>query len=166
MEWEIRKTNIEELPTILALYEHARCFMAEHGNPTQWGTSYPPKELVEKDIQSGCSYVCVADGRIAATFFFCNMEDPDYRVIEEGSWLNDKPYGVVHRITSDGKTRGAATACLAWALEQCGNLKIDTHRDNVVMQNLLKKNGFQYCGIIHTVHTGDGSERLAYQKCQ
>ena len=48
-----------------------------------------------------------------------------------------------------------------WAFGQCGNLKIDTHRDNVVMQNMLKKNGFQSCGIIHVQ---DGSERLAYQK--
>ena len=39
--------------------------------------------------------------------------------------------------------------------------KIDTHRDNKVMQNLLKKNGFSYCGIICL---NDCSERLAYQK--
>lgn len=66
------------------------------------------------------------------------MEDPDYQVIE-GAWLNEEPYGVVHRITSDGTVKGAASACLTWAFGQCGNLKIDTHRDNVVMQNMLKK---------------------------
>ena len=84
----------------------------------------------------------------------------DYQVIE-GAWLNEEPYGVVHRITSDGTVKGAASACLTWAFGQCGNLKIDTHRANVVMQNMLKKNGFQSCGIIHVQ---DGSERLAYQK--
>ena len=57
--------------------------------------------------------------------------------------------------------RGAASFCLNWALEQCRNLRIDTHRDNVVMQHMLDKNGFQYCGIIYLE---DGSERLGYQK--
>ena len=49
----------------------------------------------------------------------------------------------------------------ATAFSQCGNLKIDTHENNVVMQNLLKKNGFTYCGRIYV---DDGGERLAFQK--
>ena len=127
---QIRQANIEDLPQLLALYDHARIFMAEHGNPAQWGKNYPSEELVEGDIRNGNQYVGVADERI-------------------------------HRITSDGTVKGAASACLTWAFGQCGNLKIDTHRDNVVMQNMLQKNGFQSCGIIHVQ---DGSERLAYQK--
>ena len=64
---------------------------------------------------------------------------------------------------SDGTVKGAASFCLNWAFEQCGNLKIDTHRDNRIMQHLLDKNGFTYCGIIYT---DDGSERMAYQKAE
>ena len=79
-----------------------------------------------------------------------------------GQWLNDKPYGVIHRIASDGKTKGIGSFCVNWVVSQCGNVRIDTHRDNVVMQNMLKKNGFQYCGIIHIEN---GEERLAYQRC-
>ena len=37
---------------------------------------------------------------------YCPMEDPDYQVIE-GAWLNEEPYGVVHRITSDGTVKGS-----------------------------------------------------------
>lgn len=33
---QIRQANIEDLPQLLALYDHARIFMAEHGNPAQW----------------------------------------------------------------------------------------------------------------------------------
>lgn len=159
--WQIRKTEPEQLPYVLELYAKARTFMAEHGNPHQWGDSYPEQSLVEQDIRDGNSYVCMVEGRIAATFYYHLGEDEAYRRIEDGQWLDDKPYGVVHRITSDGQTKGAASFCLNWALEQCGNLKIDTHRDNTVMQNCLKKNGFAYCGI---VHVEDGGERLAYQR--
>ena len=79
---QIRQANIEDLPQLLALYDHARIFMAEHGNPVQWGKNYPPEELVEGDIRNGNQYVGVVDERIVATFFYCPMEDPDYQVIE------------------------------------------------------------------------------------
>lgn len=146
---------------IMELYAKARQFMAEHGNPTQWPPTYPPRDLVERDIQDGHMFVCMAKGRIAAVFYYRAGEDPTYRVIEKGNWLNSQAYGVVHRITSDGSARGAASFCLQWAWRQCGNLRIDTHEDNVVMQNLLKKNGFQYCGIIYV---NEREQRLAYQK--
>jgi RimJ/RimL family protein N-acetyltransferase len=41
------------------------------------------------------------------------------------------------------------------------NIRIDTHRDNQIMQHCLAKAGFSYCGIIHLLN---GDERLAYQK--
>ena len=65
--------------------------------------------------------------------------DPTYAVIYDGAWPSDEPYGVVHRIASAGTVKGAGAYCLNWAFEQCQNLRIDTHKDNFVMQNLLKK---------------------------
>ncbi len=159
---EIRKTKIEELDQIMEIYAHARQFMAEHGNPNQWGTAKPSREQVQKDIKEGNSYVCVEQGAIAAVFFYYKGADATYVNIYEGQWLNEKQYGVVHLIASAGMVKGAGSFCLQWAYGQCGNLKIDTHRDNFVMQNMLKKNGFQYCGIIYLE---DGEPRMAYQKC-
>lgn len=158
---EIRRSTIADLSVILELYAHAREFMRSHGNPEQWGSAYPPRELVEADICSGKSYVCEEKGRIVGTFYYGTEPEEDYEKIYDGNWLNDAPYGVVHRITSDGTVKGTASCCLDWALQQCGNLKIDTHRDNTVMQRTLSGNGFRYCGIIYLQ---DGSERLAYQK--
>lgn len=34
---EIRKTRPQELDAVMALYARARAFMAENGNPSQWG---------------------------------------------------------------------------------------------------------------------------------
>ncbi len=157
----IRKTTMADLDRVLAIYMRARQFMSDHGNPNQWGTMKPAREQVIKDIENGDSYVCEAEGQLAAVFFYKQAIDPTYVQIYEGSWLNDAPYGVVHRIASAGTVKGAGSFCLNWAFAQCGNLKIDTHRDNTVMQNTLKKNGFAYCGIIYLE---DGDERLAYQK--
>jgi len=41
------------------------------------------------------------------------------------------------------------------------NIRIDTHRDNKIMQHNILKHGFTYCGIIYLL---SGDERLAYQK--
>jgi hypothetical protein len=40
------------------------------------------------------------------------------------------------------------------------NIRIDTHGDNHIMQHVIKKYGFTYCGIIYLA---SGDERLAYQ---
>lgn len=161
MDWTIQKTTKEQLKQVEELYDHARRFMADHGNRNQWGDTYPPTSRIVQDIEEGNSYVCMIEGRIAVVFHYRFGEDKDYQVIEDGQWLNDKPYGVVHRIASDGRSKGGASFCLSWALSKCGNLKIDTHPDNVVMQNLLKKNEFLYCGKIYV---RDKSLRLAYQR--
>lgn len=157
----IRKSTPADLDTILKLYENARAFMAANGNPTQWGTTEPKRATVENDIASGLSYVCEENGRIIATFYYNICEEPTYKEIYNGQWPNDSEYGVVHRITSDGTVKGTATFCLQWTLEQCKNLRIDTHKNNTVMQHLLNKMGFTYCGIIYVE---DGTERIAFQK--
>ena len=160
---KIRKTTFEDMDSILALYEKARSFMAHTGNPTQWGTTYPPAAMLEQDITDGYSYVCEENEKIIATFYFRIGKDDTYAKIYEGQWLNNAPYGVVHRITSDRSIKGTASFCLDWALSQCGNLKIDTHRNNKIMQHLLDRNGFSYCGVIYV---DDGTDRLAYQKTE
>lgn len=162
----IRKSEERDLGRMMDIYAAARRFMASHGNPNQWGpTNWPPEELIRHDIAEGNSYVCVDDvGRIVGTFFFIQGEDiePTYRVIENGRWLVEGPYGVVHRLASDGSTHGVGAFCLEWAFAQCGHLRIDTHGDNVVMQNLVKKLGFVHCGTIHVEE--DDYPRLAYEK--
>ena len=97
-----------------------------------------------------------------AVFVYSEGVDPDYREITHGQWPDDETdYGVVHRLAVLKGTNGIGAYCLDWAYNLSGNLRIDTHRDNVPMQNLLKKLGFTQCGIIHI---SDGSERLAYYK--
>ena len=158
---EIRRAKAEDLGTLLALYEGARAFMAQNGNPDQWGDSYPPRELVEADIASGHSYLCVEGERVLGGFYFAVEEEANYRRLDGGRWLNDRPYGVVHRVASSKGARGVAAFCLDWCLAQCGNVRIDTHRQNLPMQRTLRRCGFSPCG---TVYMDDGSERIAFQR--
>ena len=47
----IRQAKSEDLSQVLEIYEYARNFMAENGNPSQWGKNYPPEETVIRDIE-------------------------------------------------------------------------------------------------------------------
>ncbi len=156
----IRAANEHDLPRLMDIFAQAKAFMRAHGNPHQWEDGYPSEDLMREEIRRGHCFVVEtpADGPVA-TFCFSVGEDPTYARIE-GRWLNDEPYGVIHRLASNGKTGGVARQCIAWCAARADNLRADTHADNLVMQRLLLANGFQPCGIIYTRE----SPRLAYQK--
>ncbi len=166
MSPEIRQTTPADLPRLLEIYAAARAFMAAHGNPLQWGPlSWPPESLLWQDIAAGKSWVCTHEGRAVGCFFLDYGPDPEptYRVIE-GAWEDPSPYGVVHRLASDGSVPGVGSCCLLWALRRCGHLRIDTHGDNIPMQRLLEKLGFTRRGVIHIEK--DPYPRLAYEKSE
>lgn len=161
----IRKSTFEDIERMVEIYDYARAYMAEHGNPNQWGpTGWPPEHVLREDIRSGNSYVCENDaGRVVGTFYFIQGEDiePTYRNITDGAWLDDSAYGVVHRIAADGSEKGIGEFCLRWLLDRCPHMRIDTHGDNVPMQRLVSRLGFRHCGTIYVEE--DDYPRLAYE---
>ena len=159
---EIRPTEIKDLPLVMEIYDYARAFMRATGNTTQWIDGYPSESFIRQEIEDGHSFVCTDEqGEILGTFCFILGEDPTYLNIYEGAWLNDEPYGVIHRMATSGKRKGVSEACLNWCFEHFENIRVDTHRDNKVMQHILAKYGFQHCGIIYVKN---GTERIAYQR--
>ena len=157
----IRPATISDLPRILEIYEDARAFMRQNGNPNQWFDTHPAEAILLDDIPRQQLYVCALDGAIVAVFAYIQGTDPTYLEIDGDGWLNDEPYGVIHRIAIAHRGQGLIARVFDWALEQCPNLRIDTHVDNQPMRKALEKYGFQYCGIIHIFN---GDERIAFHK--
>jgi hypothetical protein len=162
---KIRKVLASDLDAVMEIVDAARGIMRASGNMRQWTGGYPDEELVKKDIENGNSYVCLDEEQnIVGTFTFIQGNDPTYARIYEGAWSDDtRPYGVIHRLASTETSKGVANACLQWCYEQIPNLRADTHRDNHILQYILKKHGFKYCGIILLAN---GDERLAFQKVE
>ena len=113
---DIRRSTPEDLPRMLEIYEYARRFMAEHGNPLQWGpTRWPPEALLRRDIEEGDSYVCLHQGRVVGTFFFRFGPDaePTYRDITGGQWGDESPpIGISP--TAAGGTRAPTAWSTGW----------------------------------------------------
>ena len=157
-ETKIRPADETDLERILEIYAYAREFMAQNGNPTQWHSGYPRRELLEEDIRLGRLYAVMRQNEICGAFVFFIGDDPTYRYIE-GSWMADTPYGVIHRIAGQGG--GIFADALAFCEAQISHIRIDTHHDNKPMQRFLSKNGFIPCGDIRLA---DGAPRIAFEK--
>lgn len=82
--------------------------------------------------------------------------------------MNERPYGVIHRIVVKPEQKGKDLAgkFLKEAVRLAAevgviDLRIDTHAKNMAMRKWIAKHGFAYCGIIHVE---DGTPRFAYQE--
>jgi len=158
---EIRKSNPEDINQIMDCIGTARQLMRESGNQIQWTNGYPSRELMLENIENGFNFLILENDEVVATFDFIIGNDPNYDVIENGSWLNDEKYGVIHRLASNGKAKGVAKFCFGWCFNQFPNIRIDTHETNIPMQKVLEKLGYEKCGIIYVA---DGTPRLAFQR--
>lgn len=159
----IRPAKPQEFAQILKIYEAARLYMKTHGNPLQWGAHHPAPEILKEDMRRGQLYVLEgADGSAHAAFVFFTGAEPSYAQID-GAWLDDCPYGCIHRVASDGTLHGVFGQIADFCKARANSLRIDTHQDNKTMQHLVEKSGFIRCGIIHLQ---DGSPRIAYQFCR
>lgn len=161
-ELKIRKGSIQDIDDICKVYDAARAYMRRCGNPNQWGDGYPTKDEVAQDISAGNCYVGEdTEGEIIMVFAFILGEDPTYQKIEDGRWLNNEPYGTIHRLGSIGKTGGMLRNCVDFCFQFTDNLRVDTHKDNRPMLQGLQRLGFERCGIIYC---RDGTPRIAFQK--
>ena len=158
----VRTALKTDLPAIMKVLEAGRQIMISSGNPNQWAQGYPTEEMVLKDIGPGYGKIVEEGGKVAGYFACIPSPDPTYAVIEGGTWLNDeKPYYVIHRIASYPDVHGVFKTMMAYMEGVTDNIRIDTHKDNRIMQHCILRYGFTYCGIIY-LQSGD--ERLAYQR--
>lgn len=157
----IRTAQPRDLARILEIYDYARGFMEKTGNASQWGKHFPPEELLREDIRAQRLFAIEEGGEVHGVFAFLIGDDPTYQTIEQGSWLACSAYGTIHRIAGDGQVHGLLRQAVDFGWERIPHLRIDTHEDNRVMQHLIEKCGFAYCGVIHV---DDGSPRLAYER--
>ncbi len=145
---KIRNATAADLNEIFDIYSCARAFMKQNGNPLQWGETYPEESVILADLNADSLYVLESDdGLLAGVFAFLKDGDGVYDKID-GKWLNDKPHAAIHRVASNGKQKGIFGDILAFCLGFSDNIKIDTHKDNLIMQSVLKKHGFVECGTV------------------
>lgn len=158
----IRSAESSDLSRIMEIVSDARTIMRGSGNMRQWTAGYPSENIIDEDIKNGFGRIVIQDGDAVGYFAFIHSPEPTYGKIFGGKWTDeDSPYYVIHRIASTQSSHGVLKTILDYGFSQCDNIRVDTHKDNLIMRKLLSVNGFTYCGIIYLA---SGDERLAYQK--
>ncbi len=158
----IRLATPADIPAIMDVLEAAKAIMRRSGNTNQWVGGYPSTDAIEKDLSRDAGYVLTEKERVVGYFAFLPSPEPTYSLIVGGQWLDDvRPYHVIHRIASYPEVHGVFKTIMDFAFAADPNIRIDTHKDNRIMQHNILKHGFTYCGIIY-LESGD--ERLAYQR--
>ena len=156
----IRKASIDDLSIVMGLIEQGKIKMIKAGNPNQWSASYPAESTIRCDIAQGDCFLIHECGKPIATFVAKEGPEPNYHRIDNGSWLDDQPYYVIHRVASVEGVHGVMADIINYCSAFTSSIRIDTHADNRPMQASLIRLGFVYCGIIY-VENGDS--RLAFQ---
>lgn len=164
---EFRLATIEDLEQIMIIIKQAQAYLLNN-NIDQWQNNYPNKETIFDDIKNKNSYVLIKNDKIIATAAIIFTKDKTYNNIYEGNWISNKAYSTIHRIaiSDNHKELGVGSRMITEAIKLSRNkktfsIRIDTHKDNIVMQKFLLKNDFKYCGIIYLE---DKNKRLAFEK--
>lgn len=165
--FNIRKSEYDDVKEIWEIFQEAISYFHDVGI-NQWQYGYPNEDVIIDNIKEGNSYVVEEDGRIVGTCYIAQIIDPNYAYIEEGEWLNDEAYYVIHRIAIRNAYKGKQVADLfmkkALALASASNInniRVDTHPENVSMQKWIARNGFEKVGV---VYVGQHEKRYAYQR--
>lgn len=164
---EFRKSVKSDIPKIMSIIKQAQAYFKDQ-NIDQWQNGYPNEEVINNDIKNEESYVMIKDNEILATTVISFQKESSYKNIIDGKWLTNGDYGVIHRVVVDNTYKGLGLShkIIKYTEKLClekgvHSIKVDTHEQNIPMQILLKKNGFEYCGIIYLE---DGGKRVAFEK--
>ena len=167
---QIRRSSLHDLSRIMEIIDDAKVLLKSL-HIDQWQNGYPNAEQVKNDIKNEESYVIIDDkNTIVATTMFTTRPEPTYKKLIDGNWMHDEalPYGVIHRLAVAKEYRALGVAKFVFTqmhqtlkLQNIKSLKVGTHEENLGMQTLIKKIGYQYRGIIYTSY---GAKRLAFEK--
>ena len=88
----VRYGTDHDYDRIMEIYRYAQDYMIQSGNPNQWGHIYAEPDLIKSDIQNGLCRVIFDEDGIHGVFALLEGTESTYQHIEDGEWLNDKPY--------------------------------------------------------------------------
>lgn len=134
----VRIADLKDFEKIMKIYKYAQDYMIQSGNPTQWGHFYPDEELIRSDIHQNACKVIYDENGIHGVCALFEGADPTYEHIEDGNWLNDKPYLTIHRLAGDGQVHGLFQCVADYCKNISRNIRVDTHANNRIMQKLME----------------------------
>lgn len=160
-----KQATLDDLDTIIDILSDGRNQLAEAG-VDQWQGDYPSRNQITADIMQGAAFLFNADDNATVGAVAVVPSPDDTYDTATAKWLNtDQPYRVIHRVAihSSHAGHGYATQLFAKIIDHITakhpdikSIRIDTHSDNLPMQHLIAKMGFERVGeMVGVYHTDD-----------
>ena len=159
-----RKATEQDITAIEQIIRAASARLGAAGID-QWQRGYPNRSSIEKDVAEGVGMVLCEGDTILVYGAVIFTGEPAYNDLTGGEWLTEGEYACVHRLCANeifvgmGFSKHFMLAAEAMASERVKSIRIDTHPDNKIMQGLICRLGYSYCGDVVIE-----SRRLAYEK--
>lgn len=156
-----------QMDAAVEMIEMGRAYLKSQGID-QWQNGYPNQSSIEQDIAAEKGFF-LTDGTELFAYLCMDMDgEPAYNNIK-GNWLTDQDakYLVIHRLAFNEKFRGQGFSSAVFKLaedfcieHQIHSIRVDTDGDNKIMQHVMTKAGYTYCGTIWFA----GSDKVAFEK--
>ena len=161
---ELRLAQRQEAAMCYQCIEDARAYHKSLGFE-QWHPDYPTRQTIFDDIAQGIGYAFTDDTGVIGYCCIVIGDEPAYHKID-GAWKTDRPYAVIHRMAFNRRARGSGLSHEAFQrirdyclMHRIDAIRLDTQEENKVMQHILGREGFEYCGMVQF----DGGPKLAYE---
>lgn len=146
---KIRLARTSDVKTIMEIVGQVVSEMNTSGN-FQWTTAYPTRETFLKDAAERSLYVGLVNDRLLTFITLDRIQPSEYEPI---SWHIQSPAMVIHRFAVSQKARRSGYAhqmetfaCNHTQSEGLRYIRTDTSSANTMMQNFLKRRGYQFAG--------------------
>lgn len=165
MQYLLKQAKIQDIEIAMNMINDGKEYLKQQGID-QWQTGYPDKKIVKEDIMCNRGYF-VTDGINELAYICIDFEgEPAYQNIK-GKWKSDEAYVVIHRLAASRQKvgKGLSDTIIQLVEKLCkqngiNSIRVDTDNKNKIMQHILQKNGFVYCGTVWFVD----SDKLAFEK--
>lgn len=162
----VRIATKNDIPFIMEGIAQAKMQLRSHQSG-QWQFGEPSEKTIQHDVELQQYWVLIFEnvliGGCALLF-----HETAYDQLHKGQWLNNDPYGVIHRFYIHPKYQQKAfgikllhaieTKVLSLAIH---NVRIDTHERNIPMRKMLEKMHYQHVGEAWLFQAG---MRFVYHK--
>ncbi len=149
----IKQAGVGDINLIAELFKISTDRMISMGIH-QWNYTYPLVRHVEQDIQNGCAYIWIKDGKIAGTISLDTRQDEQYKKIH---WhYHSRKVLVIHRLSVHPDFQGFGIGKeLCWFAEKfalgagLNTIRLDAYSLNPVSNQLYISLGYRrangYC---------------------
>ncbi len=165
MEVTLEQAKMEDIEIAMDIINDGKKYLKQQGID-QWQTGYPDRENIKEDIIAKRGYFVKNDNNKLAYICVDFEGEPAYKNIK-GAWQSNATYVVIHRLAISKQNVGSGLSNVIIQLveklcKQKGvdSIRVDTDNANKIMQHILQKNSFVYCGTIWFA----GSDKLAFEK--